>query len=60
MAFYDEMRTEVLQHGAINNPYLSRFTTGALTDGLRIFALSSITSRGSSEDPRCPIGQYRG
>jgi len=40
MAFYDEMRAEVLQHGAINNSYLSRFTTGALTDEeLRIFAL---------------------
>jgi pyrroloquinoline quinone (PQQ) biosynthesis protein C len=32
MTFYDEMRAYVLGHGAINNPYLDRFQTGALTD----------------------------
>ncbi len=32
MSFYDEMRAYVLRHGAINNPYLDRFKTGALTD----------------------------
>src|SRR5256885_979026 len=32
MTFYDEMRALVLRHGAINNPYLDRFKTGALTD----------------------------
>lgn len=32
MSFYQEMRDYVLRHGAINNPYLDRFQTGALTD----------------------------
>jgi len=32
MTFCDEMRALVLRHGAINNPYLDRFKTGALTD----------------------------
>src|SRR5207244_4366390 len=32
MSFYDEMRDYVLQHGAINNPYLDRFKAGSLTD----------------------------
>src|SRR3989454_4865516 len=32
MTFYDEMRALVLRHGAIHNPYLDRFKTGALTD----------------------------
>src|SRR3989475_7541225 len=32
MTCYDEMRALVLRHGAINNPYLDRFKTGALTD----------------------------
>ncbi len=32
MTFYDEMRASVLRHGAINNPYLDRFKTGALND----------------------------
>jgi len=32
MSFYQEMRDFVLRHGAINNPYLDRFQTGALTD----------------------------
>src|SRR3989442_56748 len=32
MTFYEEMRALVLRHGAINNPYLDRFKTGALTD----------------------------
>src|ERR1700746_1508726 len=32
MTFYDEMRALVLRHGAINNPYLDRFKTGALTN----------------------------
>ena len=32
MSFYHEMRENVLRHGAINNPYLDRFKTGALTD----------------------------
>jgi pyrroloquinoline quinone (PQQ) biosynthesis protein C len=40
MTFYEEMRAEVLRHGAINNPYLDRFETGALTDEeLRMFAV---------------------
>jgi pyrroloquinoline-quinone synthase len=40
MAFYEEMRAEVLRHGAINNPYLDRFETGALTDEeVRTFAV---------------------
>src|SRR6266542_4005591 len=30
MAFYEEMRSYVLGHGAINNAYLDRFKTGAL------------------------------
>lgn len=32
MAFYHEMRQLVLEHGAINNPYLSRFRSGNLSD----------------------------
>jgi pyrroloquinoline quinone (PQQ) biosynthesis protein C len=32
MTFYEQMRTAVLRHGAINNPYLDRFKTGDLTD----------------------------
>lgn len=32
MTFYQEMRTAVLRHGAINNPYLDRFKMGCLTD----------------------------
>lgn len=32
MTFYDEMRASVLSHGAINNPYLDRFKTGALNN----------------------------
>ena len=40
MTFYEEMRAAVLRHGAINNPYLDRFETGALTDEeVRTFAL---------------------
>ena len=40
MTFYEEMRAEVLRHGAINNPYLDRFETGALTDEeVRLFAV---------------------
>jgi pyrroloquinoline-quinone synthase len=40
MTFYEEMRVEVLRHGAINNPYLDRFATGALTDEeVRTFAI---------------------
>lgn len=40
MALYEEMRAEVLRHGAINNPYLDRFETGALTDvEMRMFAV---------------------
>src|SRR6059036_1225750 len=40
MTFYDEMRALVLRHGAINNPYLDRFKTGALTDEeIRRFAV---------------------
>lgn len=31
MSFYQETRQFVLQHGAINNPYLDRFKTGALS-----------------------------
>ncbi|MET0514529.1 MAG: iron-containing redox enzyme family protein [Nitrospiraceae bacterium] len=32
MSFYEHMRNEVLRHGAINNAYLTRFSSGALTD----------------------------
>ncbi len=32
MTFYEEMRTVVLGHGAINNSYLARFQCGDLTD----------------------------
>lgn len=32
MSFYEQMRQEVLRHGAINNSYLARFSRGALTD----------------------------
>ncbi len=40
MSFYQEMRDSVLRHGAINNPYLDRFQTGALTDAeFRKFAV---------------------
>jgi len=40
MTFYEEMRNLVLQHGAINNPYLDRFKSGDQTDDdLREFAL---------------------
>jgi len=40
MTFYEEMRAEVLRHGAINNAYLNRFKTGALADDeFRLFAL---------------------
>jgi pyrroloquinoline quinone (PQQ) biosynthesis protein C len=40
MSFYEQVRAEVLRHGAINNPYLDRFQTGALTDDeFRTFAV---------------------
>jgi len=32
MSFYQEMRAYVLRHGAINNPYLDRFKSGALSE----------------------------
>jgi pyrroloquinoline quinone (PQQ) biosynthesis protein C len=32
MSFYAEMRNYVLQHGAIKNPYLNRFKSGALSE----------------------------
>src|SRR5947208_15579454 len=32
MGFYEEMRSYVLRHGAINNAYLDRFKAGALSD----------------------------
>ena len=32
MSFYEQVRDEVLRHGAINNIYLNRFHTGTLTD----------------------------
>ena len=32
MSFYDQVREEVLRHGAINNSYLTRFSAGELTD----------------------------
>lgn len=32
MTFYQEMRRLVLGHGAVNNPYLSRFRSGNLSD----------------------------
>ena len=39
MTFYLEMKNFVLGHGAINNAYLDRFTSGDLTDAdLREFA----------------------
>jgi len=40
MTFYQEMRSIVLGHGAINNSYLDRFQTGALSDAeLKDFAI---------------------
>ncbi len=40
MPFYDRMRAAVLQHGAINNPYLTRFRAGLLTEAeFREFAV---------------------
>lgn len=40
MTFYQEMRDFVLQHGAINNPYLTRFKSGDLSDTeLWLFAI---------------------
>jgi pyrroloquinoline-quinone synthase len=40
MTFYEDMRHDVLHHGAINNPYLDRFKTGGITDEeLREFAI---------------------
>src|SRR5438128_12419673 len=49
MTFYDEMRALVLRHGAINNPYLDRFKTGALTDEeSRLLPSRSAISSGSS------------
>ena len=40
MSFYEQVRDEVLRHGAINNTYLARFSTGELTDDeLREFAV---------------------
>jgi pyrroloquinoline quinone (PQQ) biosynthesis protein C len=32
MSFYEEVRADVLRHGAINNPYLTRFRTGDVTE----------------------------
>jgi pyrroloquinoline-quinone synthase len=32
MSFYEQMRDEVLRHGAINNTYLTRFSNGELND----------------------------
>jgi pyrroloquinoline quinone (PQQ) biosynthesis protein C len=32
MSFYEQVRGEVLRHGAINNTYLARFSTGDLND----------------------------
>ena len=32
MSFYEEVRSDVLRHGAINNPYLDRFFAGDLSD----------------------------
>lgn len=32
MSFYEQVRGEVLRHGAINNTYLARFSAGELTD----------------------------
>ena len=40
MAFYQEMKNFVLQHGAIHNSYLDRFQSGDLTDAdLKEFAV---------------------
>ncbi|OQW32915.1 MAG: hypothetical protein A4E19_06070 [Nitrospira sp. SG-bin1] len=39
MTFHQEMRRLVLEHGAVNNPYLDRFRAGKLTDSdLKEFA----------------------
>lgn len=32
MSFYEQVRADVLRHGAINNPYLSRFCSGDVSD----------------------------
>ncbi len=40
MAFYQDMRSLVLRHGAVNNPYLDRFRLGDLSDDeLKEFAV---------------------
>ncbi|MCS6289129.1 MAG: iron-containing redox enzyme family protein [Nitrospira sp.] len=40
MSFYEHVRADVLRHGAINNPYLTRFQAGEVTDReFREFAL---------------------
>ena len=32
MPFYDDVRAEVLQHGAIHNSFLTRFQAGHISD----------------------------
>jgi pyrroloquinoline quinone (PQQ) biosynthesis protein C len=40
MSFYEQVRSDVLRHGAINNAYLTRFQAGDLTETeLREFAI---------------------
>ncbi|MEP7151141.1 MAG: iron-containing redox enzyme family protein [Nitrospira sp.] len=40
MSFYEQVRADVLRHGAINNPYLTRFRAGDVTEGeLQEFAV---------------------
>ena len=40
MSFYEQVRSDVLRHGAINNSYLTRFRSGDLTDSeLQEFAV---------------------
>jgi pyrroloquinoline-quinone synthase len=40
MTYYQEMRQLVLRHGAINNPYLSRFRSGTLSENeFAVFAI---------------------
>ena len=38
--FYQDQRNLVLKHGAINNPYLTRFQTGRIADPeFQVFAI---------------------
>ena len=60
MPFYDDVRAEVLQHGAIHNSFLTRFQASHIGDeefdGL---PSSSTASRGVSAHRASPTGRRR-